>query len=183
MSTLTDHNRLATFVPESSVPGLEPSTFREFFRHHALGVAVVTADAGDGPVAMTVTSLSSISAEPPLFIFSASAFSSSSDTIRSAKSIVVHLLDQDERWLAKLASTSGADRFSVPWHPLPTGEPVYSGIKAWMRGEIVATVDAGASTVIVAQAVESSAPPAEAHVPLVYHNRIWHAISENSRLD
>lgn len=46
--------------------------FKFAFRHHPAGVAVVTADAGDGPVAMTVSSLSSVAIAPPTLVFSAS---------------------------------------------------------------------------------------------------------------
>jgi flavin reductase (DIM6/NTAB) family NADH-FMN oxidoreductase RutF len=35
-------------------------------RHHPSGVAIITADAGEGPVALTVSSLISISATPPM---------------------------------------------------------------------------------------------------------------------
>ena len=35
------------------------------FRNHPAGVALVTADPGDGPVAMTATSVCSVDANPP----------------------------------------------------------------------------------------------------------------------
>ena len=54
---------------------LSPDEFKAAFRGHPAGVAVITADAG-GPVALTATSVSSVSADPPLLIFSISAQSS-----------------------------------------------------------------------------------------------------------
>lgn len=155
--------------------------FKSVFRHHAAGVAVVTAQGPDGPVAMTVTSLFSISAEPPMFVFSASAFSSVAPAIREADTVVAHLLHDDHLGIGRLGATSGADRFSVPWHRLPTGEPVYDGVPTWVRGRIVARLDAGTSTLLVAEALEGSTH-ADAPAPLVYHNRTWHALTERSAM-
>ena len=45
---------------------LSADEFKALFRGHPGGVAVITADAGDGPVALTATSVASVSAEPPL---------------------------------------------------------------------------------------------------------------------
>ena len=52
---------------------LSPDDFKAAFRHHPAGVAVITADAGRGPVMLTATSVSSVSAEPALLMFSLSA--------------------------------------------------------------------------------------------------------------
>lgn len=41
--------------------------FRAIFRGHPDGVSLITADAGDSPVAVTATSVASISVDPPFF--------------------------------------------------------------------------------------------------------------------
>src|ERR1700712_2067372 len=92
--------------------GLGPDAFKLAFRNHPAGVAVITADAGDGPVGLTATSVFSVSAEPALLVFSISALSSSAPTINRADTVVVHLLGADQLELAKLFSTKGADRFA-----------------------------------------------------------------------
>ena len=125
--------------PPHDVEVLSADEFKLAFRNHPAGVAIVTADAGNGPVAMTVTSVFSVSAEPPLLVFSASAQSSATPTITEAKTVVVHLLGADQLHLAKLAATSGANRFpeDIPLEKLPTGETVYSEAHAWIRGRTV----------------------------------------------
>jgi len=55
-----------------SLPHPMTEHFREAFRRHPAGVAVITADPGDRPVAMTVSSLISVSAAPPIVAFSLS---------------------------------------------------------------------------------------------------------------
>lgn len=160
--------------------------FKFAFRHHPAGVAVVTAEAGDGPVAMTVSSLSSVAIDPPTLVFSASPLSSATPTIRTAETVVVHLLASDQVGLARLASTSGADRFGddVDWERLPTGEPYYPGATEWLRGRIVSRLDINGSTLVVVEAIQAK-PRAEVEEdrrPLVYHNRAWHALGEHSIL-
>lgn len=165
--------------------GLSPAEFKLAFRHHAAGVAVVTADAGDGPVGITATSVFSVSAEPPLMVFSISGRSSSAPTIRRAETLVVHLLGSRQLHIARLCSTSGIDRFadSSIWRRLPTGEPHFPGVPVWIRGGVINRMEAGDSTVIAVHALEAAHTDSHTTTPLVYHNRTWHALGDASRLD
>ncbi|UCR88916.1 flavin reductase family protein [Mycetocola spongiae] len=171
--------------------GLAPDDFKAAFRNHPAGVAVVTADDGTGPVAMTVTSVFSVSADPALLVFSVSDLSSSAKTIIAADTLVVHLLGADQLDIAQLGATSGIDRFADTslWSRLITGEPFYPSAQTWIRGRVVNSLRAGASTVVVVHALQANAPEpgspeAEAHEtrPLVYHNRTWHKLDAQSEL-
>ncbi len=126
-------------APDPSELGLTPEEFKTAFRNHAAGVAVITADAGRGPVGMTATSVFSISATPPLLVFSASELSSSTPTLTEADTVVVHLLGSDDLDLAVLCATSGIDRFADTslWSRLETGEPYFPNVHAWIRGRVV----------------------------------------------
>ena len=178
--------------PPHDVEVLSADEFKLAFRNHPAGVAIVTADAGKGPVAMTVTSVFSVSAEPPLLVFSASAMSSATATITEASTVVIHLLGADQLNLALLGAQSGANRFpdDIAWEKLPTGETVYSEAHAWIRGRTVNKLKAGSSTVFLIEALEAKSPAegsteldASAAHPLVYHNRTWHKLDSNSKLD
>jgi len=165
--------------------GLSAADFKLAFRHHAAGIAVVTADTGDGPVGITVSSLFSVSAEPPLMVFSISNSSSSAPTIRRAETLVVHLLGSHHLAIAQLCSTAGVDRFADTsiWSRLPTGEPHFPGVPVWIRGRVVNRMEAGDSTVVAIHALESEHSDDLATTPLVYHNRTWHALGDASRLN
>lgn len=167
---------------------LSADDFKFAFRGHPAGVGIVTADSGDGPVAMTVSSLFSVGLEPPTLVFSASALSSAAPTILSADTVVVHLVGAEQVELAKLGATSGVDRFGpgVEWDRLPTGEPFYPGAAAWIRGRVSQVVPAGGSNLVVVEALQSKPHDPDASPdlsPLVYHNRGWHVIGEHSKLD
>jgi flavin reductase (DIM6/NTAB) family NADH-FMN oxidoreductase RutF len=171
-------------IPISQVE-VTPDEFKAVFRHHPGGVSLITADAGEGPVALTVTSVISVSVTPPLLVFSISELSSSTPTVRKADTVVVHLLSADELTLAKLGATSGIDRFADTslWSRLESGEPYFPAAHAWIRGRIVNRMELGGSTVIAVQALRTSGPKGEAEnptKPLVYYNRTWHQLGEHS---
>ncbi len=192
---------------------LSPDDFKAAFRQHPAGVSVITADDGSGPVGLTATSVFSVSAEPPLLVFSVSSLSSSAPTITASDTVVVHLLGSEQLHIAKLCATSGIDRFADTsiWDRLPTGEPYFTGNGVWIRGRIVNRMEAGTSTVIAVHALESSVSQAQTEAPadpvrtesaaaaptpatpaftpsfdgapLVYHNRTWHRLDANSQID
>lgn len=169
------------------LPSFSADDFKAAFRHHPGGVAVITATGPDGHVALTATSVSSVSADPPLLVFSVSAQSSAAPTIRRATFVVVHLVEAEGLDIAQLGATSGVDRFADTgrWTTLVTGEPVFHGTR-WLRTRVIDRLDAKTATVVVAQAVQSNVS-AEAPHPggdgLVYVDRTWHRIGDHSRLD
>ena len=107
--------------------------FRSAFRHHPAGVAILTANTPDGPVALTVSSLFSISAEPPLVGMSLSRGSRVAEALLAVGSMVIHFPRYEDLDLATLCATPGADRFGpdIDWESLPTGEPRYRQIGTW----------------------------------------------------
>lgn len=170
---------------------LPAEQFKAAFRTHPAGVAVVTADAGDGPIALTATSVISVSADPPLLVFSVSESSSSLPTLSRAVTVVVHLLAAHQLDLAILGATSGIDRFADTsiWSRLPSGEPYFTAAPVWIRGKIVDRMQAGKSVVLAVEAIEARTPErgspaadAAQSRPLVYHNRVWHALGEQSKI-
>ena len=177
--------------PLASLGGLSSDDFKGAFRNHPAGVAVITADAGGGPVGLTATSVFSVSAEPPLLVFSVSELSSSTPTICAADTLVVHLLGADQLHIAQLCATSGINRFADTslWERMDSGEPYFPAASAWIRGRVIDRIGAGTSTVIVVHALAAKAPSRDsehaavaASRPLVYHNRTWHALGDHSRI-
>lgn len=170
------------------IGGLTPQEFKFAFRQHPAGVAVITADAGDGPIGLTATSVFSVSAEPPLLVFSIANDSSSAPAIARAETVVVHLLEAEQLEIAELCATSGIDRFADTsiWDRLITGEPYFPAVHTWIRGRVIDRMAAGSSTVVAVHALQTRLhAPDEVHEghPLVYHNRTWHRLGDDSRID
>jgi flavin reductase (DIM6/NTAB) family NADH-FMN oxidoreductase RutF len=162
---------------------LSADRFKAAFREHPAGVAIITAVADGSAVALTATSVASVSAEPPLIMFSVSALSSSTPTILQAETIVVHLLSSDQLDIAKLGATHGIDRFAdlSIWSTFPTGEPYFHAVRSWIRCRIVSRTPAGGSTIILAEALDAHVVD-ESTPPLVYHDRTWHSLGDHSKI-
>jgi len=168
-------------------PGSVEQLFFEAFRHHPTGISVLTANDSSGPIAMTVGSLISVSAHPPVVAFSLSAKSPSAARFLNAKTIVVHLLRYRERELARLGATPGADRFGadVRWRWLPTGEPHYLDVHTWFRAKIIQTLSLPGATLAAAELLEGHCGDdigITASQPLIYLDRRWHHLHEEAGL-
>lgn len=161
-------------------PGLADS-FREAFRCHPAGVAILTADPGDGPVALTISSLISVSVAPPTVAFSLSARSSATEGLLRAETLVIHMAGHADLAVASLGATSGIDRFDagVPWDRLPTGEPYFPGVGTWFLARRVQALPLSGATLVVAELVHGANArpngPAADHA-LVYLDRRWHRL-------
>lgn len=176
----------SSVIERYAVEKITSDDFRRTFRNHPGGVAVITADAGEGPVGLTATSVSSVHADPPTLVFSASQMSSSTPVLLRAETVVVHLLSAGQVDIARLCATSGIDRFadSSIWSRLPSGEPYFPSAQNWLRCRVIERVPVSGSTLVVAEAVEASPERAtddDDSRALVYHNRTWHALGDASR--
>lgn len=103
-----------TVTPDLAAP--RPATddlLRSVFRRHAAGVAVITARGPGGPAGFTATSLTSVSARPPLLSFGIGAGSSSWPAVSEAEHVGVHVLGEHQEELAATFARSGADRFAA----------------------------------------------------------------------
>ncbi|MGW7381241.1 flavin reductase family protein [Streptomyces sp. NPDC054794] len=146
-----------------------PDLLRSAFRRHAAGVAVITARGDLGPVGFTATSLSSVSAEPPMLSFAIGTGASSWPAVATTDHVGVHILGEHQRELAATFARSGADRFGAPtaWREGPEGVPVLDDVLVWLVCRIVARVPAGDHRLVLAEVVLGD--PAGTGRPLLYH--------------
>ena len=159
-----------TATPGLGTPRLaSPDLLRSAFRRHAAGVAVITARGDGGPVGFTATSLTSVSADPPVVSFGVGVGASSWPAIREADHVGVHILGEHQEDLAGTFARSGADRFGEPteWREGPEGVPVLDDVLAWLVCRVVARVPAGDHRIVLAEVVLGD--PSGAGRPLLYH--------------
>jgi len=166
--------------PAGTATRTEPlaSAFRDAFRHHPTGVAVITARDGAGaPVGITASSVASVSLTPPTIVASISHRASAAPALLAADSFLVHLLEARNVELARRFATSGVDRFgpATRWTPLATGEPWLLEAPTALRCRPLSRTSAGDATVVVAE-VAGVRSTGRAGPALVHHDRGFHVL-------
>lgn len=175
MSATTEIARLERALADHDEPALSPDEYKQVFRRHAAGVAVVTLRDGDALVGFTATSVISVSAAPPLLAFSIASTSSSWPALARTSTLAISFLAADQVEVSTRFATSGVDRFAAGgWTALPTGEPVVDGAQAWVRGRVVQRTPVGDSYLVSVRALAHGVGDGE---PLVYRDRVYHRIA------
>ncbi|WP_231580846.1 MULTISPECIES: flavin reductase family protein [unclassified Leucobacter] len=156
--------------------------FKNAFRLHPAGVALVSGVAPDGPVGLTLSSVASVSAEPPVLSFSVTRATGSAGGILSAPSFVVHFLTSGQREVAEAFARTGAPRFTDAqgWETLPTGEPYLPSAAVALRCVAREVHPVGPSNLILADVLEVL-PGADGAAPLLYQDRrflSWDSVVE-----
>jgi flavin reductase (DIM6/NTAB) family NADH-FMN oxidoreductase RutF len=159
-------------VPASVDDG---EAFKQAFRRHASGVAIVTSlDPQGSPVGFTATSLASLAAVPPLATFNMAQTASSFSAITVGNRVVIHMLGPRNRALAERLSGPAAARFAGDhWAPGPHGLPVLTDVTAWMSGSIIEVHPVHSNAVVVVQ-IEEGMLGSPDHA-LLYHERQYMA--------
>ncbi|MEU4051165.1 flavin reductase family protein [Streptomyces olivaceus] len=115
-------------------PGPDGARCLGLYAKLAAGVAVVTARGDDGPLGMTVSAVTSLSARPPLLLACLRDGSRTLAAVRARRTFAVHLLREEQQDLAgRFASptTTAAERFAGTDTRQILGVPVLAGSLAW----------------------------------------------------
>ena len=176
-SFATPENRLPSDRVEPDVtPDL--AAFRQSFRRHAAGVAIITALTADGePVGFTATSLASLAAVPPLATFNIARSASSWLAIAETDRLVIHTLGVRNRTVAQKLASANSERFDGDhWYRGPHGLPIIKDVTSWMVGRIVERFPVHNNAVVVVQIEHGEL--GEDDLPLLYHERTYFAPGE-----
>lgn len=164
-------------LAQQDEPQLSPDAYKEVFRRHPAGVAVVTLRDGERLVGFTATSVISVSAAPPLLAFSLASTSSSWPAVSRARTLAISFLSGAQDDVSARFATSGIDRFAPGgWTALPSGEPVIDGAVSWVRGRVVQRTPVGGSYLVSVRALAHGTTTEV--TPLVYHDRTYHRIGD-----
>jgi flavin reductase len=141
---------------------------RALMRRAPAGVAVVTVDAGGQRLGLTISSLVSLSLEPPLVGMAISREAAMHELLREARGFAVSLLAGGQEWVAQHFAR-GVPPIAM-WHGIATqeaaGAPLLVGALGWMQCRLAAEHSVGDHTLFVGEV--SSVELGEAAPPLVY---------------
>ncbi len=133
--------------------------FRGAMRHLTGGVSVITAGRGRDISGMTVTSVSSLSLDPPSLIVSVNRSSSSWPLIKRHGVFGVNMLTADqveiaERFTGK-GGLKGADRFAgAEWTTRASGVPLLVGALAAVDCEVEDVVERHSHAVVIGRVLD-----------------------------
>lgn len=146
-------------------------SFKQAFRRHAAGVAVVTTLLPDGtPAGFTATSLASLAAVPPLATFNMAQVSSAWPAMTVGNHVIIHTLGPRTRYHAERMAADRDLRFADSTFTVgPHGIPVLVDVTAWMLGRIIEVHPVHGNAVVVVQ-IEGGELGAE-DAALLYHER------------
>lgn len=154
-----------------------PDELRTAFRQHPGALAIATAAGPETPIALLVSSLTSVSASPPIVSLSISDHSKSGELLLESGQLAIHLLTARDQRFAILFSQRGRDRSHDAefWRFFPGGEPRLPTAGSILRGVVGAVHRAGGSKLVLVEIFEiiPGDPDADA---LVYWNRNFHTL-------
>jgi flavin reductase (DIM6/NTAB) family NADH-FMN oxidoreductase RutF len=140
-------------------PEVSSGDFRNAMRHLTGGVSVITAGRGRDISGMTVTSVSSLSVDPPALIVSINREASSWPLVKRYGFFGVNILTSDqidiaERFTGK-GGLRGADRFAgARWMTRASGVPLLVGSLAAVDCEVEDIVERHSHAIVIGRVLD-----------------------------
>lgn len=144
--------------------------FTQAMSRAVTGVSVVCAEGPVGPVALTVSAVASVSADPPLLLACVRRANLLRAAALAAGRFSVSLLAADQTAIAESCAGRGREGPAVVFVPGATGLPVVPGAAAIFECQLHAAHEAGTHTILVGLVVGAAHGGAE---PLLYHARAY----------
>ena len=167
---------LATSLRQTSMSQtpLPPAAgFRDAMSLAVTGVNIVTTDGPLGRIGLTVSAVSSVSAEPPMLLVCVNKKSIACNAIRGNGYFAVNVLAASQQSVAE--TFSGSDEHGSAftftddqWLAKTTGSPVLQGAVATFECEIESAVAAATHTIFIGRVIATTICAA---TPLLYTNR------------
>jgi flavin reductase (DIM6/NTAB) family NADH-FMN oxidoreductase RutF len=138
--------------------------FRDAMRHLVGAVSVITVGLGDDITGMTVTSMSSLSVDPPSLIVSVNRSASSWPLLKRHGVFGVNILAADQRDIAERFSgkggLKGAERFAgTEWVARASGAPLLVGALAAIDCEVEEIIERHSHGIVIGRVREVQLGP------------------------
>ena len=151
--------------------GISAETLKEFFRHHAAGVSLVTTFSSEGvPYGFTASSLASLSADPALATVNLAKGTSTASILKVGSPVAIHALSAQNADLAAELAGPRENRFKSKLWDLSGLAPVNQAASAVLSG-VVSEIHEVAGSLIIVIAADEADLREFPQTPLVYFNR------------
>jgi flavin reductase len=175
---MTTHLAFSPKVGCPAGPIESPERFIAAMARAATGVCVITTDGEAGEFALTVSAISSVSAEPPLMLACINRRSPVAAAIERNGLMAVNVLADTQQHVADVFAgrSPGAnyDFNCAKWYRATTGSPLLAGAAAVFDCEVDAIHEAGTHRIVMGRVVEAGYGEA---LPLVYAQRAYRTLA------
>jgi len=153
----------------TAAPGLDPVdsvSFRRVVGHFATGVTVITTRAGDNTFGMTVSSVTSLSVDPPLMLVCLNNAVPTMKAVAESGMYGINILRQGSAEVAHQFAAPSADKFrGIPLDQGKLGIPLLADALAHLECRVIEQISGGTHTIFVGQVVGAEAREGD---PLAY---------------
>lgn len=146
--------------------------FKQTMSNWASGITIITTCREEGLLAMTASSFTSLSIEPPLILVAVSKNSRTHKQIIKQKAFGVMILALGQEEISSCGAgfrgEEGNFLIGVPYHKEVTGAPILDQCLAWMDCSLYATHDGGDHTIFIGKLEAVGSQSGE---PLLWYDR------------
>ena len=150
-----------------AAPLVDPHQFRHVVGHLPSGVTVVTTQVGGRRFGMTASSVTSLSADPPMMLACINNAVPTADAVTRSGGYVVNILGEHQGELAHQFAVASKDKFrSVAVRKGASGMPLLADALAHIECEVTERVVGGTHTIFLGRVVSATAGDGQ---PLTYY--------------
>lgn len=146
--------------------------FKQTMSNWASGITIITTCREEGLLAMTASSFTSLSIEPPLILVAVSKNTRTYKQIIKQKAFGVMILALGQEEISNCGAgfrgEEGNFLTGIPYHKEITGAPILDQCLAWMDCSLYATHDAGDHTIFIGKLEAVGSQSGE---PLLWYGR------------
>jgi flavin reductase (DIM6/NTAB) family NADH-FMN oxidoreductase RutF len=143
---------------------IDVRTFWQAVGLRAVGTAIVTAEANDGPRGFLALSATHLCADPPMLMVSVDKKTSAFQTMVDGGHFAINYLSTDQADIAGpfggKGDLKGADRFQLgSWTKLATGAPILEGAAGAIDCEIEEVIERFGTAIVIGRVKDFTATP------------------------
>ena len=143
---------------------IDVRTFWQAVGLRAVGTAIVTAEAGDGPRGFLALSATHLCADPPMLMVSVDKKTSALQTMLDGGHFAINYLATGQADLAGpfggKGELKGADRFTLgTWTTLATGAPVLEGAAGVIDCKIEEVIERYGTAIVIGRVMDFTSTP------------------------
>lgn len=143
-----------------AIAGIDPRDFRAAMRQLPGGVSVITAGIGEDRTGLTVTSVVSLSADPPTVLVCINRTASAMPVIATYRHFAVNVVGGAQKQVAEnfagRGGLRGPHRYrDAKWSVLETGASVLEGATAVLDCEVESLIERHSHVIVIGRVVAS----------------------------